>query len=170
MKNKNLLFCILLLIFCCNNILAQNDINFLYGKWKITDVKSLMPGSLNLSKSEYNQEIKDQNICTNSYVIIQKEGIKYGSKKCRYYDCLSTYFNIENYAILDKADVENLDWKYFEKDEIKRLTNGTYSEKKLKVIETSCFIDYGSEKLKILVLNNRKIILYDFDLALVLKK
>jgi hypothetical protein len=171
MVNK-LILLVGLCLLSCNNQRSPDPLSRLQGQWRITDVKSLLVGTVNESKEEYDERINSERKCLHSSVFIYADSILAKSEGCDLLSCSIDTASIAEVTIVDDIDVEDFgENKKVSRDLIINLFGDKSTKtKNVKVIYTDCPTAYGDLGLKIILIDTQTIVLFNYYNAYFLSK
>ena len=166
-------FCFLFLVsVSCNSQVRK--LNDLKGKWKVSKLKSLVPGTFNETKSEYNDRVNSLKACVGSVVYISNTSIVFDEKKCSFFDCKDLLQEFFSLSIINDSKNEFEDDNIVEKKQISKslikFIDTKYSLNKVDVIFTDCPTGYGDYRVKILLLSSNKIAVFQYYNIIILER
>lgn len=178
MRKLNNLFSVqfyfLLLIVCSSCSSQIKSLNDLKGTWRISEVKSLIPGVFNESKSEYNDRMNSLKECKGSKAYISNDSISFEEKKCNFFDCNDFTQEVFSLKVVNDLNKEISydyidDKKQIGKSLIKLIT-ANHSLKKIDAIFTNCPTGDGESKVRILLLETNKIAIFQYYNIIILER
>lgn len=177
MRILNSLFSIqisLLLIVCTSCSSQVKSLNDLKGKWRVGEVKSLIPGVFNESESEYNDRMISLQECRGSNAYISNDSIYIEGKKCDFFDCGDFTQKIVSLTIVDDLKKE-ISYDYIDENNqigksVIKLMSTNNSLTKIDAIFTNCPTGDGESRVKILVLETNKIAIFQYYNIIILER
>lgn len=161
------IFFIIFLISCSNKkeVLRQFE-----GNWKVKKIKSLIPGVYNGMEDD----LKTYNDCINSNVEIKNKSIIFEEKSCVFFNCNEI---TENFQVLKVINDKPKEISFHEISQNKKIgkilldqIDINLSQKEIKTIFTNCPTGYGNEKVKIFILNEDEIVIFQYYNFIVLER
>lgn len=166
-------FCFLftICISCTSQVKSLNDLK---GKWKVSKLQSLVPGTFNETKSEYNDRMNSLKACVGSNVYISDTSIVFNQKKCSFFDCKDLSQEIFSLSIVNDSknefDDDNIDEKKQISKSLIKLIDSNYSHNIVKAIFTDCPTGYDDYRVKILLLSSSKIAVFQYYNIIILER
>jgi hypothetical protein len=177
MKRLNKLFLIhfcFLFIVCVSCTSQINSLNDLKGKWKVSKLQSLLPGTFNETKSEYKDRMNSLKACVGSNVYMSDTSIVFNEKKCSFFNCKDLSHEIFSLSIVNDSqkefDDDNIDEKKQISKSLIKLIDSNYTYSTVKAIFTDCPTGYEDYRVIILLLSPSKIAVFQYYNIIVLER
>jgi hypothetical protein len=156
---------------CTSQVKSLNDLK---GKWRVNEVKSLIPGVYNESELEYNDRLNSLKQCKGSSVYISDTLISFEEKKCSFFECND--FTQEEFCLTvvddlnEEISYDNIDHNKQIGKSVIKLINANYSFNKINAIFTNCPTGEGESRVKILLLETNKIVIFQYYNIIILER
>jgi hypothetical protein len=171
MKKRNkVIFLFIFLLFGNFQSYAQDKIK---GNWKVISVKNLIPGSYYETKEESYDRLKSDSVCLSSEFKIISGKLLATTEDCQTDNCDLSNLKFKKIKILKNSKVEFDPFtksKKVLKEDLTKIIDQNFSEKWIKVGYTDCPVGYGDFKMRIILINEKQIVLYNYFNAIVLEE
>jgi hypothetical protein len=174
MYNLGISICILLMSGCASG----EEFEKFYGEWRV-EKNVIFENTTGETEEEYYDRLRSEKYCLKSIFAIDSAGIRVAHHACYFLGCEKQYLKPiyktvkiveDNEYTLEEMGDEMVDSDIVGRKFVWQL-DSTYTKPTLSFFDTKCSVDYGNSTLKICIISEDKIALYQgFNLIVLSRK